>query len=65
MINLAAALFFTLALLASLVTLHMIVRTHWQEILLALAGEFGAEIRRSASPARALRRSAAPRHAAA
>ena len=42
MIYLAAALFFTLALLAALVAIHVTVRYHWPEILLALRGELGA-----------------------
>lgn len=42
MIYLAAALFFTLALLAALVAIHVTVRLHWPEILLALRGELGA-----------------------
>ena len=42
MIYLAAALFFTLALLAALVGLHMMVRFHGREILMALRGELGA-----------------------
>ena len=61
MTYLAAALFFTLALLAALVTVHMTVRLHWREILLALRGELGAvtpSARREA-PAGALRRRAA------
>jgi hypothetical protein len=41
-IYLAAALFFTLALLAALVAIHVTVRHHWHEILLALRGELGA-----------------------
>jgi len=41
-IYLAAALFFTLALLAALVAIHVTVRLHWPEILLALRGELGA-----------------------
>ena len=42
MIYLAAALFFTLALLVALVAIHVTVRLHWPEILLALRGELGA-----------------------
>ena len=42
MIYLAAALFFTLALLAALVAIHVTVRLYWPEILLALRGELGA-----------------------
>ncbi|HEY5722827.1 MAG TPA: hypothetical protein VIT45_10950 [Allosphingosinicella sp.] len=41
----AAALFFTAALLAAAVTLHMLVKLHWAEILLALKGELGLEVR--------------------
>ena len=42
MTYLAAALFFTLALLAALVAIHLTVRLHWPEILSALRGELGA-----------------------
>lgn len=58
---LAAALFFTLALLAALVAIHITVRLHWPEILLALRGELGALRRpeRRAAPADAMRRGAA------
>ena len=61
MTYLAAALFFTLALLAALVAIHMTVRLHWREILLALRGELGHATppARRAGPA-----GAAPRHAA-
>ena len=41
MIHLAAALFFTAALLAAAVTMHMPVRLYWSDILLALRGEMG------------------------
>ena len=41
MIHLAAALFFTAALLAAAVTMHMTVRLYWSDILLALRGEMG------------------------
>jgi hypothetical protein len=41
-IYLAAAVFFTLALLVALVAIHVTVRLHWPEILLALRGELGA-----------------------
>jgi hypothetical protein len=58
---LAAALFFTLALLMALVAIHMLVRLHWQEILLALRGELGAV--RPAAP-RAAPGAAMRRHAA-
>ena len=51
MIYLAAALFFTLALLAALVAIHVTVRLHWPEILLALRGELGATPRAPAAQA--------------
>jgi hypothetical protein len=56
---LAAALFFTVALLAALVAIHMTVRLNWREILLALRGELGVASPPAAAPARA-----APRRAA-
>ena len=61
MINLAAALFFTLALLAALVAIHMTVRLNWREIHLALKGELGAATppARSAAPVAGMRRHAA------
>lgn len=59
MTYLAAALFFTLALLAALVAIHMTVRLNWREILLALKGELGAATPRAAAPAGAMRRRAA------
>lgn len=40
MTHLAAALFFTFALLAAAVAIHMNVRAYWAEILLALKGEW-------------------------
>ena len=40
MTHIAAALFFTLTLLAAAVVLHMQVRRYWTEILLALRGEW-------------------------
>ena len=56
MIHLAAALFFALAFVAAATFLHMTVRTHWREIVLALKGELGAvrqpARRRWAQPAR-------------
>jgi hypothetical protein len=55
-IYLAAALFFTLALLAALVAIHVTVRLHWPEILLALRGELGAT---APAPAGSNRRRAA------
>ena len=61
MTYLAAALFFTLALLAALVAIHVTVRLHWPEILLALRGELGAvrPSERRAAPAGGMRRGAA------
>ena len=59
MTYLAAALFFTFALLAALVAIHVTVRLHWPEILLALRGELGATSRSRAAPA-----GSNPRHAA-
>jgi hypothetical protein len=56
---LAAALFFTLALLAALVAIHMTVRLNWREILLALKGELGAATPPAAAPTGAMRRHAA------
>jgi hypothetical protein len=38
--HLAAALFFTFALLAAAVAIHMTARLYWAEILLALKGEW-------------------------
>ena len=40
MTHLAAAVFFTLILLAAAVAIHMTVRLYWAEILLALKGEW-------------------------
>jgi hypothetical protein len=48
---LAAALFFTVALLAAAVAIHMTVRTYWTEILLALKGEYGPGAKPQAEPA--------------
>jgi hypothetical protein len=42
---LLAAFFFTAVLLAAAVTIHMNVRNHWREILLALRGEWGVAAR--------------------
>ena len=56
MTYLAAALFFTLALLAAAVALHMTVRFYWSEILSALRGEIGRDVRRPAARAYAVRR---------
>jgi hypothetical protein len=41
MAYLAASLFFTLALLAAAVVIHLTVRAYWPEILAALRGELG------------------------
>lgn len=62
MTYLAAALFFSLVFLAAAVALHLTVRFHWQEILLALRGELGAvkPQSRQAAPAGGMSR----RHAA-
>jgi hypothetical protein len=46
---LVAATFFILALLGATVTIHMMVRTYWTEILLALKGELGAAPRAPAA----------------
>ena len=61
MIHLAAALFFTVALLGAAVAIHMTARAYWPQILAALRGELGREVRRPARPAQAY---AARRHAA-
>ena len=45
MTHLAAALFFVIALLSAAVVLHMTVRQYWAEIVLALRGELGLELR--------------------
>jgi hypothetical protein len=59
--HLATALFFTLMLLAAAVAIHMTVRLYWSQILLALRGELGREVRPAArqAPAFARRRHAA------
>ena len=61
MTYLAVALFFSLAFLAAAVALHMTVRFHWGEILLALRGELGAVSPkpRPSAPAPTTRRAAA------
>ena len=61
MTHLAAGLLFTLALLAAAVAMHMTVRLYWQDILAALRGELGRDVRRpaQAAPAYAPRRHAA------
>ena len=40
MTHLAAAIFFTFALLAAAVALHLLFRRHWTEMLFALRGEW-------------------------
>ena len=59
MTYLAAALFFTLALLAALVAIHMTVRLNLREILLALRGELGVATPPAAASAPSMRRRAA------
>ena len=61
MTHLAAAIFFTLLLLAAAVAIHMTVRLYWSQILLALRGELGRDVKGSArvAPAYAARRHAA------
>lgn len=49
---LLAASFFTIVLLFAAVTIHMNVRHHWNEILLALRGEWGAAPTPKAAAAR-------------
>ena len=63
MTYLAAALFFTFALLAAAVAIHMTVRAHWTEIRLALRGELGLPVTYRIAPVRADGR--APAYAAA
>lgn len=53
MTHLAAALFFTLVLLGAAVSLHMFVRRHAREILLALRGEWHGVPHYRIVPARA------------
>lgn len=61
MAYLAAALFFTLSLLAAAVVLHVTVRLYWNDILAALRGEYGRDVTRPAPQAPAYAR---PRRAA-
>ena len=61
MTHLAAAIFFTLMLLAAFVAIHMTVRLYWSQILLALRGELGRNVKQPARPAPAYGR---PRRAA-
>jgi hypothetical protein len=51
--HLAAALFFTLALLGAAVAIHLTLQAYWTEILLALKGEWGGTVTRSAGRAKA------------
>jgi hypothetical protein len=60
---LAAALFFTFALLAAAVAIHMTARAHWAEIRLALRGELGRPVAHRIAPVR--RDARAPAFAAA
>ena len=53
MTHLAAALFFTVMLLAATVAIHLTVRLYWSKIAAALRGELGREVSRSARPVRA------------
>ena len=67
MTQLAASVFFILALLAAAVAIHMTVRAYWSEILLALKGEWdgvGAVRRPAARPKAAPAFAARTRHAA-
>lgn len=59
MTHLAAAIFFTLMLLAAAVAIHMTVRLYWSQILLALRGELGGGVRRPVRAAPAYARRAA------
>ncbi|QAY79397.1 hypothetical protein [Sphingosinicella sp. BN140058] len=59
MFHFTAAALFTLVLLAACMIGHMTVRNSWAEIMAALRGELGREIRRSAALAGAPRRRAA------
>ncbi|MEA3037825.1 MAG: hypothetical protein QOE79_338 [Sphingomonadales bacterium] len=62
MTYLAAALFFTFALLAAAVAIHMTVRAYWAEIRLALRGELGRPVAYRIAPVR--RDARAPAYAA-
>ena len=48
MTHIAAALFFTIVLLAAAVAIHLTVRLYWAEILMALKGELGLDVRKPA-----------------
>ena len=50
MSHIAAALFFTVALLAAAVAIHLTVRLYWAEIMLALKGELGLRTPARSSP---------------
>ena len=56
MTHLAAAIFFTLMLLAAAVAIHMTVRLYWSKILLALRGELGMHVKQPVRPAPAYAR---------
>ena len=56
MTHLAAAIFFTLMLLAAAVAIHMTVRLYWSKILLALRGELGMHVKQPGRPAPAYAR---------
>jgi hypothetical protein len=58
--HLAAAIFFTLMLLASAVAFHLMVRSYWTRIVLALRGELGMPVRQPvrAAPVYARQRAA-------
>lgn len=60
MIQLAASLFFILALLGAAVAAHLTVQGNWHEILLALRGELGLEVRPAAPAPRRVRAQMAP-----
>lgn len=66
MTHLAAALFFTFALLTAAVAIHMTVRFYWAEILLALKGEWNgsATVRPAVAQPRAPTLAVRPGHAA-
>ena len=63
MIHLAATLFFTAALLAACVAIHLTVQFNWQDIVRALRGELG--VREAARPSPAYAAAKQPRRAAA
>ena len=52
MTYLAAALFFTFALLGAAVAIHMTVRAYWAEIRLGLRGELGRPVTYRIAPVR-------------